>query len=262
MYKAARTFAFIVVVLQSTFTASSASAGGGGLGAGATEITQIMNNTELIASVQQQAATVSKLAQSYIVQYNQLREQITAGVKIGGVSLGDVLKMQSDMAAYQTALKKLGTDLSGFQNTIDSRSIEAKLQNLSLKDYISRESQRVQSGNDQAKARVQREIAQAEQIKADITTVRSLGSKIEGTEGVHSATQLLNAQMNVMLQQMTRLVSLTSEAQGSDKAAAIAKEAADREAARAVADQVISNEAAIRNRNRTMIDGMTRTPAR
>ena len=91
MYKAARTFAFIVVVLQSTFTASSASAGGGGLGAGATEITQIMNNAELIASVQKQAAMVSTLAQSYIVQYNQLREQITAGVKIGGVSLGDVL---------------------------------------------------------------------------------------------------------------------------------------------------------------------------
>jgi conjugal transfer/entry exclusion protein len=252
------TVAGLLLALQSAPTLAN----GGGLGGGATEFTQMLNNGELIASVAKQAQTVRTLAESYVVQYNQLREQLLAGAKIGGLSLGDVMKMQADMTAYQNSLRALGADLASFKNTIDTRTIEAKLQNLSLQDYVAREAQKVQNGNEQAKARIQREAAQAEQIKVDINTVRTLGAKIEGTEGVHSATQLLNAQMNVMLQQMTRLVALTNEAQGSDKAAALAKEAADREAARAVSDQIIQNEAAIRNRNRTMIDGMTRTPAR
>lgn len=228
----------------------------GAMTGGATEITQILNNVELAAGVAKQAQTVSQLAASYVVQYNQLREQLLAGAKIGNLSISDVTRMKSDMENYQRALQGLGADLGSFQNTINVRSTEARLQNLSLQDYIARESQRVQQGNDHAKARVQREIAQAEQIKQDITLVRTLGDRIQHTEGVHSSTQLLNSQMNLMLQQMTRLVSLTSEAQGSDKAAALAKETADREASKAVSDQIISNEAAIRQRNRLMIDGM------
>lgn len=232
----------------------------GAMTGGATEITQILNNVELAAGVAKQAQTVSQLAASYVVQYNQLREQLLAGAKIGNLSISDVTRMKSDMENYQRALQGLGADLGSFQNTINVRSTEARLQNLSLQDYIARESQRVQQGNDHAKARVQREIAQAEQIKQDITLVRTLGDRIQHTEGVHGSTQLLNSQMNLMLQQMTRLVSLTSEAQGSDKAAALAKETADREASKAVSDQIISNEAAIRQRNRLMIDGMLPAP--
>lgn len=262
MSSSIRLVALTVSVLLLGLYTSPSRANGGGMSAGATEFTQMLNNGELIASVAKQAQTVRTLAESYVVQYNQLREQLLAGAKIGGLSLGDVMKMQADMTAYQNSLKSLGADLATFKNTIDTRTIEARLQNLSLQDYVAREAQKVQNGNEQAKARIAREAAQAEQIKADINTVRTLGAKIEGTEGIHSAAQLLNAQMNVMLQQMTRLVALTNEAQGSDKAAALAKEAADREAARAASDQIIQNEAAIRNRNRAMIDGMTRAPAR
>jgi hypothetical protein len=86
-----------------------------------------------------------------------------------------------------------------------------------------------------AGARLARETAQAPQIQQDILTVRELGRRVPQTPGVHAATQLLNAQMNLMLQQTTRLVALTSEAQGSDRAAAIEKEATNRAAARAIA---------------------------
>ncbi|MDO9099469.1 MAG: hypothetical protein Q7V53_01820 [Caldisericota bacterium] len=260
MSKSIRAVAALLALLS--FGAATSLCRAGAMTGGSTEVTQILNNVELVAGVQKQAATVSQLAQSYVVQYNQLKEQISAGLKIGGLSFGDVMKMKSDMESYQNALKTFGTDLANYQNTINVRSIEAKLQNLSLQDYIAREGQKVQSGNDQAKARIQREIAQAEQIKDDIATVRTLGAKIENTDGVHSATQLLNSQMNLMLQQMTRLVSLTSEAQGTDKAAAMAKEAADRQAARSAADQIISNENAIRSRNKGLIDAMISTPAK
>lgn len=250
-----------LIVSVCSFALCLAPAHAGGMTGGALEVTQIMNNFQLTAQVSQQIKTVQQLVQSYYVQYNTLLEQIKSGLKIGGLSIGDIMKIKSDIEGYQNALKGLGKDLTSFSKTIDIRNVEAKLQKLTLQEYVQREQQLIQRGNAEAKARLQREITQADQIKADIALVKSLGAKIDATEGVHGATQLLNSQMNVMLQQITRLVSLTSEAQGSDKAAAIAKELNERQTARSVAEQIIANEVAQKARNKTMIDGMTAPPA-
>jgi conjugal transfer/entry exclusion protein len=228
----------------------------GGLTGGATELTQLMNNGELISQVAQQAKTVKQLADTHVVNYNQLLELIRSGQSMTGLPRSDVMKLATDMDAYQRALKTLGFDLNGYLSVLDTRITEARLQNLSLQDYVQRERLRVQGGNDLAKARLAREVAQAAQIKQDIVTVRDLGAAVGSTPGMHAATQLLNAQMNLMLQQMTRMVALTSEAQGSDKAAAMAAEAANRAAARSLAEQIISNETAMKQRNRQLIDGM------
>jgi conjugal transfer/entry exclusion protein len=246
----------VFVLLSCASAVLSTSARAGAMTGGATEVTQILNNVELVASVSKQAATVSQLAQSYVVHYQTLQQQILAGLKLNGLSLGDVMQIKSNYENYQNSLRSLGVDLGTFQNTINVRNTEAKLQNLSLLQYVQRQDQLIRNGNAQAAARVQREAAEAQQIASDIELVRSLGNKVPATEGVHGATQLMNSQMNVLLQQMTRLVRLTSEAQGSDRAAAMSKEANDRESARAIADQIISNENAIRARNQQMIEGM------
>lgn len=229
---------------------------GGGITGGSTEITQLLNNAELVSGVAKQAATVSQLAQSYVVQYNTLKEQILAGLKIGNLSLQDVVQIQSNFSNYQDSLKTLGLDLGSFQNTIQLRNTEAQLQNLTLLQYVQRQSSLIANGNAQAAARVQREQALAQQITSDIQLVRQYQAQIPATEGIHASTQLMNGQMNLLLQQMTRLVQLTSEAQGSDRAAAIAKEANDRQTARSIAEQIISNESALRSRNQQVIDGM------
>jgi hypothetical protein len=228
----------------------------GGLTGGATELTQLMNNGELVTQVAQQAKTVKQLADTHIVSYNQLLELIRSGERITGLPRTDVAKLATDMEAYQGALKVLGLDLKGYSTLLDARITEARLQNLSLQDYVERERLRVQGGNDLAKARLAREVAQAAQIRQDIVTVRDLGAAVGSTPGMHAATQLLNAQMNQMLQQKTRMVALTSEAQGSDKAAAMAAEAANRAAARSLAEQIISNETAMKQRHRQLIDSM------
>lgn len=228
----------------------------GSISGGATELTQLMNNGELVAQVAQQAKTVKHLADTHVVSYNQLLELVRAGQGMTGLARSDVMKLASDMEAYQAALKVLGLDLKGYSTALDARITEARLQNLSLQDYVMRERMRVQGGNELAKARLAREVAQAAQIRQDIVAVRDLGAAVGSTPGMHGATQLLNAQMNLMLQQMTRLVALTSEAQGSDKAAAMAAEAANRAAARSMAEQIISNEAALKQRQRQLIDSM------
>jgi hypothetical protein len=100
---------------------------------------------ELIAQVGQQAKTVKQLADSHVVIYKQLLEQIQSGVKISGLSIADAMKMRTDMDAYQTSLQALGLDLNGYSRTIDARITEARLQNLTLQDYVSRENRLVQN---------------------------------------------------------------------------------------------------------------------
>lgn len=234
----------------------SAMAGGGALTGGSTEITQILNNGELIAQLRQQIATVNQLAQTYVVQYNQLREQILANTKIAGLSISDVLKMKSDMEAYQNSLKSLGRDLGSLEKMFDSRLVEAKLKKMSFADYLSSEAAKVNSNNQAAKARLDRERAMASQVQNDIVQVKEYGRRVDSTVGVHESTQLLNGQMNLMLQQMTRLVSLTAEAQGSDKAVQLNDEAAAREAMRTRAEGLKQADDALRTRSDETIHRM------
>lgn len=234
----------------------SASAGGGALTGGSTEITQILNNGELIAQLRQQIAAVNQLAQSYVVQYNQLREQVLANTKIAGLSISDVMKIKSDIEDYQKSLKTLGRDLGSLEKMFDSRLVEAKLKNMSFSDYLTAEAARVNSGNQAAKARLARERAMAKQVQDDIGQVKEYGRRVDQTVGVHESTQLLNGQMNLMLQQMTRLVSMTAEAQGSDKAEEMNDDAVAREAMKARALAQKQAEADVRLRSDAALDRM------
>lgn len=243
----------IVASICAAFAASAFAGSVAGTG-GSTEITQIMNNGELIAQVRQQAATVSQLAQSYVVQYNQLREQILSGTKITGLSISDVLKIKGDIEGYQRSLKTLGRDLEGLENMFDARMLEAKLKKMSFNDYIASESARVNSDNQAAKARVARERAMAKQVQDDIVQVKEYGRRVDQTVGVHESSQLLNGQMNLMLQQMTRLVSLTAEAQGSDKAEQLNNEAATRERVFQNAQELKSAKDGLRQRDAAGIE--------
>lgn len=190
------------------------------------------------------------------MQYNQLREQILANTKISGLSISDVVKMKNDMEAYQKSLKTLGRDLGGLEQMFDSRLVEAKLKNMPFSDYLASEQAKVNSNNQAAKARLARERAMAQQVQNDIVQVKEYGRRVDSTVGVHESTQLLNGQMNLMLQQMTRLVSMTAEAQGSDKAQEMNSEAAAREVFRARAEAQQRAEEDMRNRSDAALNRM------
>lgn len=219
-----------VIVFIVTASSAPVLAGGGGFACGgcATEVTQLLNNGELFAQVQKQIATVSQLAQTHIVQVSQLQELITAGRQIGNIRLADVLQIKSDLQGYQTALNSFSGDLGSMRGVFDRRITEVRLLNISFPDYYNRESQRIQDGNEIAKLRLQREVQMVEQVKQDIALTQEYGARVQGTVGVHQATGLLNSQMNLMTQQLTRLVSLTAESQGSDRARAQAEAEAER----------------------------------
>jgi P-type conjugative transfer protein TrbJ len=201
----------------------------GALTGGSTEWTQIANNFQLIQQVYKQIETVKKLADSYIVQYQSLQQQILNGIQIEGISLADVLKAKNDIEEYQRKLKALGADIEGLGDYFDTRLTEAKLLKLPMEEYIKREAKKVEEGNKTAKARLDRERTLMQQVKSDISRVDEFSNRISSTLGTHQATQLLNSQMNLLLQQMGRMVEMTAEQQGSDQARTLNEEAEARQ---------------------------------
>lgn len=235
---------------------SGAAVAGGGLTGGSTEITQILNNGELAAQVAQQVQTVSKLVEQFNLQKNQFAQQLLAGKKMDDLSIQDIMRQQQALDAYQSSLGSLKLDLGRLSGTFDNRITEARIQNITLKDYVQRENLRIANGNSAARARVVREQEQMEQVKSDIQIVRKYGDQIPATIGVHQSTQLLNSQMNLLLQQMTRLVALTSEAQGSDKGAAISKEEENRLAHSDAVKKIMQKDMDRSNANKALIGTM------
>ena len=225
---------------------------------GATEITQILNNIQLGAGVVEQIKTVSQLVQTYQTTYSQLQQQLLAGMNIQGFNLGDVLKAKSALDNYQGSLRSYQNDASSLGSVFDTRLTEAKLQNITLEEYVTRESARIDAGNQAAKARLQREVDLLGQIQEDAVQIKKYGDQIPDTVGVHEATRLLNAQTNLLLQQMSRLTAIMLDSQGGGSKNAIQqnKAAADTVLGGSMAAQLDAKQAAQKAAERAAISQM------
>lgn len=225
----------------------------------ATEITQVMNNLELVKSVMKQIDTVKQLVETYKIVTGQLNQQVLAGLRIGSISLADAMAIRSQLASYEAALHTFGGDLNGLSNVFDTRMAESRILNISFSDYLKNETTKINNGNTEAKARVQREIAIMSQVQSDAALVQQYGQKISSTAGIHASTQLLNSQVNLMTQQLNKLVSMNAEARNRDIAKKMNEEAADHNQTLLFNQEVVNTQKKIDAANDDMIKSM---PAR
>ena len=237
-------------------TAFTPCANAGALAGGATEWTQIANNFELMGQLFQQVKMVKQMIDDYYLQYAQLQQLILSGMQIEGVSLADVLRIKAEFEGYQSALKKLGADIEGLDDHFKRRLAEAKLLKLPMEEYIKLEAKKIENGNRTAKARLERERKMMEQVKSDIVKADEFRLRIPTTVGEHQAVQLLNSQTNLLLQQMTRMVELTAEQQGSDQARVLNDEAEARERLKSQNQALVEGDTQIRERDKASLSRM------
>jgi len=252
----ARFFTVPVAVAALMFTGAVHAGSSFKCGGCATESTQWANNALLFKKVNEETKTLRKLYETYVVEVQRLEQQIMAGMKLPGLAVADVLKVKRDFEQYQTALRSLGHDLGSISSVLDTRLTEASIMNISLPDYLRREGERIAKGNQAAKARVQREVAMVSAVQADIQQVSAWGQQISSTYGVHSSQQLFNSQLNMMATQLTRLVQMTAEAQGSDAAQKANDKAVQRAGVNRVLEDIAKGQQAVRERNDGIIQRM------
>jgi conjugal transfer/entry exclusion protein len=222
----------------------------------ATEVTQVMNNIELVAQVQKQVQTVTNLVETFKVHVGQLNAQYLAGMAMSGLGLADIARLTRDIDGYQNALKAYKGDLASLSGIFDTRMTEAKLMNLPFNDYLQREMAKIANDNGAAKARVLREQQVMQQVQKDGVQIQKWGGQIQGTAGVHQAAQILNGQVNMMTQQLGSLVMMKAEQQGSEKADRANKEAAEDAASLEIQKGLIDRQQAMIDKNNAVIGSM------
>lgn len=226
---------------------------GGGLTGGATEMTQLMNNVQLVKVAIDQASSASTLLQQYTTQIKQLGLQQLNIQNLAGLPAGltaDTASALGKIQNYQAALDGLRGTLSVQLQMMDQRLTEAQLYGRSeqgWQTYATRVQQDIQSGNQLAKLRAQQEQAALSQVQQDYQYARTVQSQIPSTIGQQQSLQLLNAQMNRIVTQNAKIIEVLSTTLAKD-AAANETEARKKAQDEAVLQQVQTRSDAIRQR--------------
>lgn len=207
--QSSKAVAILVSTLLCTF---GAQAGGGGFG-GATEVTQLLNNAELLKVASDGAITAAKTVQQYVLQIQQYQTQLQNIQRLAGLPAGlitDAVKAYQSLMAYKNALTTLQGSLSQQRSVIDMRLTEARLSGMSWPKYLDSVQADVNMHRGRAIERLRYEQGVLQQVQADYDFARNLQSSIPSTVGVHQSVQMLNTQMNRVVTQNAKLLEVVS----------------------------------------------------
>lgn len=218
--------AHTVVIALSCSLSGQANAGGG-LTGGATEITQILNNTELMAMLGESTQQTAQMVQQSVTQAQLLWHDIENLKKLkDSFSKGQLIAMAKEAAkvlAIQLATEDLHGDLNELMDSIKARQIEAAKQGLTTAQYVTIQKSLIDGNNAAASIRIKREQQIIESIKDDHKQINELAEQIPHNRGMQEQLGLMNTQMNKSLQQLARVSELLAQSNDNvGKANAIA----------------------------------------
>jgi len=216
-----KVFKLSVACGLAVFLAAPVAQAGGEI-AKASEVTQLMNNAELVMQVKAQIESNAKQVLQYTTQLKQLKQQMEDGVSMATDLLTpglDGIKQELKVALNtKNAFDKLYGSVDQLQKQWQKRMLEATLKGISTTEYVANEAKRIQQGNQQAIDRMEQEKDVLLQVEEDYSLAKTWGSQISNQRGINSSIGLLNTQMNRLLQQNARMVSIMAQANGRDKA--------------------------------------------
>ncbi len=198
-----------VMGFAAVFGEGPACAGGGG----ATEVTQLLNNAQLIQVQMDGAVTAAKTVSAYALQLQQYQTQLQNLQKLASLpsALGlDSLKLVNDLSSYRNALNSLQGSLTTQSNVFNTRLTEARLSGRGWSTYLAGVAEDVAMHKGRALERLRYEQGVLEQVNADYEFARELQSTIPATVGAHQSMQLMNTQMNRVVTQNAKLLEVIS----------------------------------------------------
>lgn len=196
----------VLLILMS----SGAHAGGAATG-GASEVTQVMNNGELIASVSKQAQIVSGQIRDFTVQVNHYS---TALQNLKNLPVAVVAKA---LAPYKETLKSLGelyvatndvyTSSSDAFNVLQKRRAEMQAMNLTPTEYLNSEMLLAQTKGGVYKQQAERDVAFFKKAEEKSIALAGMESQINAVSGNVQGFQLLAQQNQLMAGELMELNS-------------------------------------------------------
>jgi type IV secretion system protein TrbJ len=214
----------LVVAIALSMNASVSYAGGAATG-GASEVTQIMNNGELIAATSKQAQLVAGQIRDYASQVNQYDTMVQNLKNLPVAAVAATLK------PYKATLRDLGelyravddVYAAGTQayTTYERRKAEMSKMNMSYDQYLNMETLLAASKGGQYKVQYEKDIAALKKLQDKATTLAGMESQINAVSGNVEGLQLLAQQNQIMAGELMELNSQLRQKS--------AQEAADKE---------------------------------
>lgn len=206
----------VAVAVTATLAVGSANAGGGGI-VGATEMTQLLNNGELLAIGVDQAKTALTVVDQYTTQLRQFETQLASVKALTQLPAGlgaDNDGALNNLLNYRGALQQLTGSLGQQQSLMQQRLTEARLSGKDWTSYVNSVAADAANKNQRAIDRLQYEESVLQQVRSDYAFARNAQTQIPATVGQHQALQLLNSQMNRVVTQNAKLIEVMSSTIG------------------------------------------------
>lgn len=184
---------------------------------GGTEVTQIMNNGELIKVSMDSAQTAVATASAHMTQLEQYRVQLmnAQGVdpNVFISNIRETAKVYKKLKGYSDSVTTLYGSLKNQVENIDENKMAAQMLNLTWDLYLQKTVNEAENGNEVAKKRIEYARDVMEQVDEDYKFVKEQMGEIGGAMGQHQSMKILNNQMNKLVSQNARISAMMARAE-------------------------------------------------
>ncbi|EKD97344.1 MAG: hypothetical protein ACD_23C00966G0011 [uncultured bacterium] len=182
---------------------------------GATEITQIMNNSELLKVGVDGAQTAVTTVNQYMVQIEQYRNQLINTMGIDPMKLNAQLNSLNtsyqQLANYRAQLVRTSGSMNNQIDAWDQRYTTAKVAGRTLREQLEAEAKLREARNGAAIERAKRDEQIMQEVNNDIEQLRQSEADIPRSQGMNESIQNMHRTMNKIAFQNTKMIELLVE---------------------------------------------------
>jgi len=188
---------------------------------GATEVTQIMNNAELLKMGVDGAQTAVTTVNQYMVQIDQYRNQLINTVGIDPMRLNGQLNSLNtsyqQLGNYRNQLLRTSGSMTNQLDAWDLRYSTAKLSGRTLKQQLEADAKLREARNGAAMERARRDEQIMQEVVTDIDQLRQAEAEIPRSVGMNESIQNMHRTMNKIAYQNTRMIELLVESNAANR---------------------------------------------
>ncbi|NMG04111.1 hypothetical protein [Azoarcus taiwanensis] len=229
----------------SILTAPAPAIAGGGMSGGATEVTQILNNIQLMLQVVKQEMEYALQMEQYMVELQQLMPGEM--IAFGEFMLDAQQTISSARQVYNAGSRLYGS-LEDLQAISENRFKQFASSGLTWEDYLAREGQIVQHQRDRVGILTLHEAHVAKAVQRNHENFARFAQEIPRTQGSHEALQVLNGQVAMLNGTLNEALHFqlaqSHRATARDVDQAIARDLERQAVERFIADQRAADEKA------------------
>lgn len=193
----------LAVVVLASPSASFA----GAMAGGSTEITQILNNVQLLMQSTTQYMEHATQLEQY---YTQLKNLEAAG--LGGFKgwVGDAARMYNKAQELNQTVNRFYGSLSSLEKLAEGRYQEFAASGLTWDGYVERVKKMSEARGVARKVLTAQEANTMERVQQNWDRLRQVSAEIPQSEGEHSALQIMNGQMAILNGTMNEMLAFNA----------------------------------------------------